>query len=87
MNDFELAANNIGNRFDLVLVASERMREIYRTRNKQLETGTLTEASRRGLVPPCQQAVTDIEHKIVGIEYLDKIKSRTRKKKPRFDEI
>lgn len=87
MNDFEKAAKNIGNRFDLVLVASERMREIHRKRKEQEELGILqTEQRNKNITPPVQ-AILDIENKLVGREYLQKVKSREKRKRPRFDEI
>jgi DNA-directed RNA polymerase subunit K/omega len=91
MNDFERAAKNIGNRFDMVLIASERVRELHRTlrekdeENKKL--GIIDTKSRILKTPPGVQAITDIETKLVGREYLNKVKSREKRKKPRFDEL
>jgi DNA-directed RNA polymerase omega subunit len=86
MNDFELAANNVGNRFDLVLIASERMRELYRKRLSDMWSEE-SAIERKNSPPPCVQAIQEIENKNIGREYLEKIKTRTRKKKPKFDEI
>ena len=87
MNDFEKAAKNIGNRFDLVLVASERMREIHRKRKEQEDLKIIDTKQRMVKTPPCVQAISDIENKLVGVEYLERIRTRGRKKKVRFDEI
>lgn len=87
MNDFEKAAKNIGNRFDFVLVASERMREIHRKRKEQEDLKIIDTKQRMWNIPPCVQAITDIENKLVGIEYLNRLKSRSRKRKTKFDEI
>lgn len=86
MNDFEKAANNVGNRFDLVLIASERMREIYRKRLSDMWAEN-SSIERKKSLPPCEQAINEIENKQIGREYLSKIRSRTKKKKPKFDEI
>lgn len=87
MNDFEKAARNIGNRFDLVLVASERMREIHRKRKEQEDLKLLSLEDRRRQKRPCEQAIGDIESGLVGREYLNRLKANPRKKKVRFDEI
>ena len=86
MNDFEQARDNVGNRFDLVLIASERMREIFRKRLSEMWSPESIEERQRSQ-PPCVQAIKEIEDGQIGREYLQKIKSRVRKKKPRFDEI
>jgi DNA-directed RNA polymerase omega subunit len=87
MNDFDKAANRVGNRFDLVLIASERMREIHRKRREQEQLKLLTVEQRRKNVVPSSQAISDIENGIVGREYLGRVKSRSRQKRVKFDEI
>lgn len=88
MNDFDKANKNIGNRFDLVLVASERMRELHAERRKQYEEGTITTESIRRSTPPCERAIHDIENGEVGREYLTRIKKRYDKiRKPKFEEF
>ena len=87
MNDFEKAAKNVGNRFNLVLIASERMREIHRKRREQENLGIVSETKRKQHVVPAEQAISDIESGLVGIEYLSRIRSKDKKRKPKFDEI
>jgi DNA-directed RNA polymerase subunit K/omega len=87
MNDFEKAAKNIGNRFEMVLVASERMREIHRQRRSKEDLGDLDHSLRKTTVPPCIQTISDIENGVVGREYLKRISSRTKKKTVKFTEI
>lgn len=87
MNNFDQAAKNVGNRFDLVLVASERMREIHQQRREQEDAGDLDHAQRKHLPIPSAQAITDIEEKLVGVEYLNKIKRRKNARRPKLDEI
>lgn len=79
MNDFEKAARNIGNRFELVLVASERMREIHRKRKEQEELGIIDTLDRKNKVAPCIQAIGDIEKGIVGRDYLKRVNTRNKK--------
>lgn len=86
MNDFEKACKNVGNRFDLVLIASERMREIYRQRLEEMWDESKRE-ERKKSSPPCQQAISEVESELINREYLQKIRSRTKKKKPKFDAI
>lgn len=86
MNDFDRATKNIGNRFDLVLVASERMRELHQQRRAQEQQAETTFASRRNQLVPAYQAFQEIEQGLVGREYLTKIKDRSRRRR-RFDDI
>lgn len=76
MNDFDKAVSNVGNRFDMVLIASERMREIHKQRKDKEDKGLLSLSQRRSSTPPCVQAISDIETKIVGREYLERIRNR-----------
>lgn len=87
MNDFEKAAKNIGNRFELVLVASERMREIHRKRREQEDLKIINLAHRKTNIPPCVQTISDIENGVVGREYLDRITNRIIHKKSRYSEV
>jgi DNA-directed RNA polymerase omega subunit len=87
MNDFDKANSKIGNRFDLVLVASERMREIQKKRIESGDFKNLTSSERKSKVTPANQTFTEIEQGTVGREYLNRVKARTFKRKQRFDEI
>lgn len=87
MNDFDKAVSKVGNRFDLVLIASERMRELHKMRQEQEESKWLTVEQRRKQVIPAVQAVSDIENGTVGREYLSKLKERRRRRTPRFDDL
>jgi DNA-directed RNA polymerase subunit K/omega len=87
MNDFDKATRNAGNRFDLVLIASERMREIHAQRRKQESDGELSLAERRSRPVPAHQAVRDIEEGTVGREYLSKVRDRGQRRRSRFDEL
>lgn len=86
MNDFDAANKKIGNRFDLVLVASERMRELHKQRRDKEELGNLTVEQRRKEIPPHWQAINDVETGLVDRTYLEKLKSRGRKRQ-RFDSL
>ncbi len=55
------AVEKVGNRFDLILIASARAREISRKKIPSKNT-------------PCIQALRDVENGIVGREYLRKIR-------------
>ena len=58
--DIEQAVKNIENRFDLILVAAARAREINRGRSSTLDTKTKGPAS----------ALLEIQHGMVGKEIL-----------------
>jgi DNA-directed RNA polymerase subunit K/omega len=87
MNDFDKATRNAGNRFDLVLIASERMREIHAQRRKQEQEGDFSLTDRKTHMVPAYQAVRDIEEGRVGREYLAKVKDRSQRRRSRFDEL
>lgn len=75
MNSFERAIALIGNRFDFVLIASERVRELNRDR-RNLNSFTDTV---KGKTKPNQSiidATADIESGKIGREYLDRIVNR-----------
>lgn len=84
MINFDKATKNIGNRFDLVLVASERAREISTERREREDYAIGT---KQKLEPVYHIALTEIEEGKVGREYLDKIKERDNQKrrKPKFE--
>lgn len=79
MNDYDKAVKNIGNRFDFVLVASERLRELRREQ-KRLHDAGFIDSKNLSKELLHQQAVTDIENGKVGLEYLDRVKDRTIKR-------
>lgn len=79
MNDFDKAVKKIGNRFDFVLVATERLREL-RKEQRNLEEAGLQDKSINRKEPLCYKAISDIENGIAGIEYLTVIRHRARKK-------
>lgn len=68
--DTEKAATNVGSRYNMILVACERAREINEEREK---------AARKGehntyVYGPCVTAITEIENGLVGREYLQKLR-------------
>jgi DNA-directed RNA polymerase omega subunit len=63
-NTSELAVEQIGNRYDLVLIASARVRELKR--------GHTAKVSGAGLITAT--ALKEIEEGKIGIEYLKKIR-------------
>lgn len=68
----EAAVEQVGNRFDLILIASQRARELKRGDMPRV-------ASKNG---PNITALREIEEGKVGREYLEKLK----KKKPKYRE-
>jgi DNA-directed RNA polymerase subunit omega len=60
----EEAANMVGNRFDLVLIASQRVRELKRGHRSTLNTKS----------GPMVTALEEIELGLVGREYLKRIR-------------
>jgi len=62
--DMQQCADNIGNRFDLVLVAARRAREIQRGHQTKLTTKSKNVVA----------ALEEIQAGLVGREYLYKIK-------------
>ena len=80
MNDYQRAIKNIGNSFDMVLVASERMRELHRERRRREDSGDVLSFDERKKYPAAaHQAITEIENGDVGKEYLLKISKRSEK--------
>lgn len=94
MNDFEKMYDNIGNRFDLVLIASERLRELHLKRKQEDETMKYSDMSpaaylnqRKNQPIPTTLVFDDIESKQVGREYLNKIKDRSERTKPKRHDV
>ncbi len=70
----EKAANMVGNRYDLVLIASARIRELHRGHPPKLSTKhgkSLT-------------ALTEIEEGLVGREYLKRVRDEAGSRKDKF---
>ena len=67
----EAAVQAVGNRYDLILIASERVRELVRGDKPKLIT----------TAKPSVTALLEIENKLVGREYLKKVKDKSRKEK------
>jgi len=70
----EKAALAVGNRYDLILIASARVRELHKGHRPKLETTygkTLT-------------ALSEIEEGLVGREYLKRIRDEANSKKEKF---
>lgn len=70
----EKAALAVGNRYDLILIASARVRELHKGHRPKLETRygkTLT-------------ALSEIEEGLVGREYLKRIRDEANSKKEKF---
>lgn len=78
MNDYDKAVKKIGNRFDFVLVATERLRELRREERRLEEAGLLEPGKRKESLH--HRAISDIENGVVGREYLDNVKRRTNTK-------
>ena len=69
MNDMEKCVKNVGgNRFDLVLIASHRVRELKHGSRPLVENDNNTR--------PTVLALKEIEEGMVGADYLDKIKGK-----------
>lgn len=89
MNDFEKMNNKIGNRFDLVLVASERMREHQRERRMQEELIKLDNKMNpsnektiiKSKITLHEKTFNEIEEGIIDRKILQRIKGRFVKSK------
>ena len=66
MIDTDKCVEMIGDRFNLVLVAAHRTREISRGSHPLIDNANKS--------TPCVLALSEIEHGKVGIEYLRKIR-------------
>jgi hypothetical protein len=94
MNDFDKMCDRIGNRFDLILVASERLREIHRVRKQEddamkysdMNVSTYLEQRKLKSIPT-KIVFDDIESGAVGREYLGKIKDRSERNKPKRHDV
>lgn len=64
MNDTDQCVENVGNRFDLVLIASQRVRELKRGAVPKVVTTST----------PVVAALEEIQAGFIGREYLKKIK-------------
>lgn len=64
MNNTDKCVANIGNRFDLVLVASQRVRELRRGATPKIVTTST----------PSVAALEEIEAGLVGKDYLNRVK-------------
>jgi DNA-directed RNA polymerase subunit omega len=73
MNDTERCVEMIGNRFNLVLVAAQRVRE--------LKSGSRPLIENDNHSTPVVLALKEIEQGHVGIEYLKKIKGKKNARK------
>jgi DNA-directed RNA polymerase subunit K/omega len=78
MTDNKTAQLRVDSIYNYVLIASERVREIYRERAASGENALPIEEYKR-LPLIYKTAAEDIESGRVGIEYLKKIKSRDRR--------
>lgn len=63
-NDTDKCVTNIGNRYDLILVSSQRVRELMRGHKPKLTTKS----------KPCVAALEEIEAGLIGRDYLKKVK-------------
>ena len=70
----EQAVNQVGNRYDLILIASARIRELHRGHQPKL-------ATKHG---KSLTALTEIEEGLVGREYLKRISDDKKSKKEKF---
>jgi DNA-directed RNA polymerase omega subunit len=60
----ELAVNKVGNRFDLILIAAQRVRELKQGHRSKLSTK----------LGPVDTALQEIEKGLVGREYLKRLR-------------
>jgi DNA-directed RNA polymerase subunit omega len=70
----EKAVEAVGNRYDLVLIASQRVRE--------LKSGHRAKVSITA--GPSVTALTEIEEGLIGREYLKRVKEDTKNREKRF---
>lgn len=64
MNDTDKCVANVGNRYDLILIAGQRVRELQRGHKPKIATKS----------KPCVAALEEIEAGLIGREYLKKVK-------------
>ena len=66
----EKAVNQVGNRYDLILIASQRVRELSKGHRPKLSTNN----------GPTVTALTEIEEGLIGRDYLKRVKPSQQKK-------
>lgn len=79
MIDNPTAQATIGNIYDFVLIASERVREINRSRSADGTYGAVDMIAYKKLEKPHLQACREIVEGKVGLEYLKKVGRRIQK--------
>ena len=70
----ELAARKVDGIYDLVLIASVRAHEIVRERTKEYIKGGFSIVPVKYKNGPIITALTEVEHGLVGRDYLQKVK-------------
>lgn len=68
--DIERATSNIGNRFDMVLIAAARTRELHRGRAPLMQTDHKSSVT----------ALLEIEHGLIGMDMLRRAVPNRKKK-------
>lgn len=66
----EKAVNQVGNRYDLILIASQRVRELAKGHRPKLNVNH----------GPSLTALTEVEEGLVGREYLKRVKPTQQRK-------
>ena len=79
MIDNPTAQATIGNIYDFVLIASERIREINRARSEDGTYGNVDMTVYKKLEKPHLQACREIVEGKIGLEYLKKVGRRIKK--------
>ena len=74
--DYKRAIDNVGNVYDLILIASTRMREIQQRRHEAERNQPLDSYQRKKQQTAVRQTITEIQNGAVGREYLLKIDTR-----------
>jgi DNA-directed RNA polymerase subunit omega len=70
----QTAVDMVGNRYDLVLIASARVRELHRGHKPKLDTNSGRTVT----------ALREIEEGLVGREYLKRVREEANSKKEKF---
>jgi DNA-directed RNA polymerase subunit omega len=70
----EKAVQAVGNRYDLVLIASQRVRELKSGHRSKVDIKA----------GPSVTALTEIEEGLIGREYLKRVKEDTKNREKRF---
>jgi hypothetical protein len=83
MTDNQTAQARVGSIFNYVLIASERMKEIYEERRSSGEAGMSIEQYKT-LELPHLKAAREIESGLVGREYLERLGRRGRQTEKRM---